>query len=201
MKLYSDFRRQRTGQILGDVIALVVLVAGILLAVTIHGTITALDTIGRNVQESGRGLSSTMSDVGDALSSTPLIGESIGGPFDAASSAADSLATAGENWQLGVHTLAAIVSWMIVAIVVAILALAWVRPRLSSAVRRGRLARLAASPNAVELLAFRALTEHEPRDVLAVDPAVIAAWRRGDPAVVRHLAALELRSAGVRLPR
>jgi hypothetical protein len=200
VKLYSDVPRQRLTQILGDVVALAVLIGGVIVALTIHGAITALDTIGRNVQQSGQGLSSTMSDVGDALSSTPLIGEGISAPFDAASGAAAELATAGENWQLGVHTLAAIVAWTIVAIVVVILAFGWIRPRLVGAVRRGRLARLASSANALELLAFRALVERAPRDVLALDPAVMDAWRRGDPGVVRRLAALELRSEGVRLP-
>jgi hypothetical protein len=88
-----------------------------------------------------------------------------------------------------------------VAIIVAVLTLVWIRPRARDAVRRGRLARLATSPNAVDLLAFRALTERDPREVFAVDPAVMDAWRRGDPAVIRRLAALELRSAGIRLPQ
>jgi hypothetical protein len=200
VKLYSDFGKQRTWQVLGDVIALVVLIGGIVTAVSLHNLIAAFDSIGRDVEESGRGLASTMSDVGESLSSTPLIGESISGPFDAASSAAGTLASAGENWQLGVHLLATIAAWTVVAIVVATLLFAWIRPRLVGAVRRGRLARLTRIPNAVEVLAFRALMNRSPRDLLGVDPSVMGAWRRGDPGVIRDLAALELRSSGIRLP-
>jgi hypothetical protein len=201
MKLYSEIAGQRSRQIIADVIGVVVLVLGIVAAVTVRNVIAAFDAIGRDVQESGEGLSSTMSDVGDSLSGTPLIGESIGVPFDAASNAATSLAQAGENWQTAVHTLAAIAGWTLALIVIAILALAWLRPRIVGAVRRGAVARLTRSPGAVELLAFRALVEQSPRDVLGVDPAVVDRWRRGDPAVTRQLAAMELRSAGLRLPR
>ncbi len=199
MKPYSDFARQRTLQILGDVIALLVLVGGILAAVAVHGTIVTLDAVGREVQASGEGLSATMTDVGDALSSTPLIGEGISAPFGAASDAADSLAAAGENWQLGVHTLAATAAWTVVAIIVAALLFVWFRPRIVGAVRRGRAARLAAAPNARELLALRAIVDLPAEQVLALHPNAMDAWRRGDPAVIRDLAALHLRASGVRL--
>jgi hypothetical protein len=200
VKPYSDFSRQRLVQILSDVAAVVLLVCGILMAVAIHDAIAAFDRIGRDVEESGRGLATTMSDVGESLSSTPLIGESISEPFDAASSAAGTLVSAGRDWQLGVQTLAAISAWTVVAIVVVFLAAVWIRPRLAGALRRGRLARLTRSPNAVEVLAFRALTSRPPRELEGIHPSVMDAWRRGDPDVIRRLAALELRSAGVRFP-
>lgn len=200
MKLYSELATQRSRQIVADVIGVIVLGLGIVVAVTVRNTIAAFDAIGRDVQTSGEGLASTMSEVGENLSSTPLIGEGISAPFDAASGAATTLAQAGENWQLGVYTLAAIAGWTIAAIVVAILVFAWIRPRLAGAVHRGSVARLTRAPGAVELLAFRALVEQSPRDVLALDPTVVERWRRGDPVVTRQLAALELRSAGLRLP-
>ncbi|RUR01827.1 hypothetical protein [Labedella endophytica] len=200
MKLYSDVASQRTRQIIADVLGVLVLVVGIVVAVTVRNGIAAFDAIGRDVQTSGEGLASTMSEVGENLSSTPLIGEGISAPFDAASGAATTLAEAGENWQLGVHTLAAIAGWTIAAIAISILVFAWIRPRIVGAVRRGAVARLTRMPGALELLAFRALVEQSPRDLLDVDPAVVERWRGGDPAVTRQLAALELRAAGIRLP-
>jgi hypothetical protein len=200
MKLYSDVASQRTRQIVADITGMLILVLGIIAAVTVRNVIAAFDAIGRDVQTSGEGLASTMSEVGENLSAAPLIGAGISAPFDAASGAATTLAEAGENWQLGVYTIAAIAGWTIAAIVIAILAFAWIRPRIVGAVRRGAVARLTRSPGAVELLALRALMDRSPREVLDLDPAVVERWRRGDPAVTRQLAALELRAAGIRFP-
>ena len=199
MRLYSDVARQRAAQIIGDVLAVVVLIIGIMVAVAVHGTIAALGAIGRNVQESGTGLASTMTEVGDNLASIPLIGGSIRAPFDAASGAGGTLANAGRDWQAGVQALAAGTSGVIVAVVVLLLLLLWVRPRVVGAVRRSRLARLTRSPGSLELLAFRALTNRAPEHLVAIHPDVTGAWRHGDPTVVRRLAALELESAGLRL--
>lgn len=200
MKLYSELTPQRSRQVLADVIGILVLALGIVVAVTVRNTIAAFDAIGKDVQSSGEGLAATMSDVGENLSATPLIGGSISVPFDAASGAATTLAQAGENWQSGVYTLAAIAGWTVAAIVLVILILAWVRPRIRGAVRRGAVARLTRSPGAVELLAFRALVERPGHEVLALDPAVVERWRHGDPAVTRQLATLELNAAGLRAP-
>lgn len=200
MKLYSELARQRSRQVIADVIGVLVLALGVVVAVTVRNTIAAFDAIGKDVQSSGEGLAATMSDAGENLSATPLIGGSIRVPFDSASTAATTLAQAGENWQLGVYTLAAVAGWAVAAIVLAVLVLAWIRPRVRGAVRRGAVARLTRSPGAVELLAFRALVEHPAREVLALDPAVVERWRHGDPAVTRQLATLELNAAGLRAP-
>ncbi|MCU1424066.1 MAG: hypothetical protein JWM51_357, partial [Microbacteriaceae bacterium] len=50
-----------------------------------------------------------------------------------------------------------------------------------------------------DLLALRALTGQKLSMLASVDPDPVAAWRRGDPDVVRALAALELKSSGIRI--
>ena len=76
----------------------------------------------------------------------------------------------------------------------------WVRPRIVGAIRRAAVARLATASASLDLLAFRALATRPARAVTKVDSDVVAAWRRGDPEVIRRLAALELKASGVRLP-
>lgn len=199
MKLYSDFAQRRTLQIVGDVVALVVLVVGILTAVWIYQAIVALQAVGRDMAQSGSGFAATMSDVGDDLSGVPLIGDGIRAPFDAASRAGDTLAGAGESWQSGVAALAGLVGWTVAGIVVLVVVLGWIGPRIVGAVRRARLASLAASPTSVDLLALRALARRPAHLIARLDADAVAAWRRGDRDVIRRLAALELKASGVRL--
>jgi len=198
VKLYSDFPGRRTAEIVGDVFALLVLVTGIVLAVSIRNVIAAFDAIGRTVEQSGDGLASTMTDIGDGLAGIPLIGGSIRGPFDAASEAGGALADAGGDWQQSVQTLAAFVGWTVAALFVLVVLLGWIRPRIAGAVRRAGAARLASSPASIDLLAFRALATARPQDLSAIDVDVVGAWRRGEADVIRRLAALELRGSGIR---
>ena len=56
-------------------------------------------------------------------------------------------------------------------------------------------------PDGHELLALRALANGTLADLAGVGGDPVAAWRRGDPLVMRRLAGLELKRAGVRPPR
>lgn len=199
VKLYSDFARRRTFQIVGDLLAVAAVVVGIVVGVSLHDAIASLQAIGRDVARSGEGFSSTMSDIGDNLAGIPLIGGNIRAPFDTASGAGDTLVDAGERWQSGVASLAAIVGWAVAGLVVLVIAVGWILPRVTAAVRRARLAGLGALPESLDLLAFRALATQPPQDVARLDPDIVAAWRRRDPVVLRRLAALELKASGIRL--
>jgi hypothetical protein len=71
---------------------------------------------------------------------------------------------------------------------------------------RIRYARLAGAAVAcrerdADLLALRALTSVPVRRLRTVTDDPASSWRRGDPDVVRALAALELRRLGLRAPR
>lgn len=200
MKLYSDFWGTRAYQVAGDVVAAVVLTLGIVLAIAIHNAIAAFRGIGAQVERSGGDFSATLGSIGRQLGGVPLIGGGIRAPFDAASGAGSTLAKAGADWQVGVERLASLAGWTVALLVILVVLAGWVRPRLVAAVRRGRLARLADRGGNLELLAFRALA-HRPAAALAkVDDQAVSAWRRGDPDVIRALAALELKAAGIRLP-
>lgn len=199
MKLYSDFGGRRVYQVLGDVAAVAVIVVGIVVAVAIHDAIAAFKGIGADVTKSGDDFSSTMTDIGSTLSGVPLIGSGISAPFATASDAGGTLADAGTNWQTGVEHLATLVGWTVAALVVLVVLVGWVRPRVVGAIRRAAIARLASASPSLDLLALRALTTRPAKAVTRLDEDVVAAWRRGDPEVIRRLAALELKASGVRL--
>ena len=171
MKLYSDFGGRRVYQVLGDLAAVAVVVVGIVVAVAI----------------------------GSRLSGVPLIGGGISAPFATASDAGGTLADAGTNWQNGVEHLATLVGWTVAALVVLVVLVGWVRPRVVGAIRRAAIAKLASASPSLDLLALRALATRPAKAVTRLDEDVVAAWRRGDPEVIRRLAALELKASGVRL--
>ncbi|HEY8317381.1 MAG TPA: hypothetical protein VIG76_00985 [Amnibacterium sp.] len=195
MRLYSDLPRARALQIAGDAVALVVLVGGIVLAVALHGAIAALEDVGNRVAASGTGFSTTLGDIGRQLGGVPLIGSGIRAPFDGAAGAGSALATAGAGWSDGVERIAAIAGWTVALLVVLVVLAGWVRPRLAGALRRGTVARLSGD---VDLLALRALAGRPTRALAAIGPDAAAAWRRGDPDIVKRLAGIALADAGLR---
>ncbi|WP_375400286.1 hypothetical protein [uncultured Amnibacterium sp.] len=199
MKWYSDFGASRTYQIVGDVVAILVVVVGIVLGVTLHNAIDALKQVGANVESSGSDFSKTMGDIGRQLGGVPLIGSGIKAPFDAAGNAGTTLAQAGSNWQEGIERLATLVGWTVALLVLLLVLVGWVRPRLVGAIKRGILARLARRSPDLDLLAFRALANQPAAAVARVDPNAVTAWRRGDIEVIQRLAALELRASGIKL--
>ena len=199
MKLYSDFAARRTLQILADLIAVGVIALAIWAGVAVHAAIIVLADVGKNLEDAGSGLRKTMSDAGNTLGGVPLIGGGIRRPFDAASDAAQQLAQAGRTQQDIVETSALVIA--IAAAVIPTLAVlyVWLRPRVRFARRATSAWRVARLPEGSDVLALRALLSANARELHDIDPSPVGSWRRGDVAVVRALAQLELREAGVRL--
>lgn len=199
MKLYSDFPARRTRQILGDLFAVGLITVWILIGVFVYNLIMGLASFGIQMEDAGGQFRETMTEVSATLGDVPLIGSGIRAPFDGASDAGAALETAGIEQQQLVQTIA---TWLGVGVaVVPILTILtlWLVPRIRFAVRAGTLAKQLRAGASLDLLALRALSSQKLSTVLAVDADPLAAWRRGDPAVVRALAQLELEASGVRL--
>jgi hypothetical protein len=200
MKLYSDYAGHRSRQILFDVVALAAMAAWAWLGYTLYSLVMQLAEFGVQMQESGAGFKTTMTDVSDTLSGIWLIGDGIKAPFDAASDAGATLESAGIAQQDAVHQLALGLGIGIAVLPIVTILIFWLVPRVRFAVRAGTAKALLSSPASVDLLALRALSKQKIGAIGAIDPDAAGAWRRGDPEIVRKLAALELKSSGVRLP-
>lgn len=199
MKPYSDFAAQRTRQITVDLLAVVLIAAWIWLGAFVYSLVVGLTDFGVQMERAGAGFRSTMTDVGDNLGGVPLIGSDIRGPFDSASAAGATLEAAGRLQQAAVLDLATGLGVGIALIPVLCILAVWLVPRIRFARRAGHARSLAAAGAGVDLLALRALANQRLPVLASIDADPMAAWRRGDAAVVRDLAALELRSSGVRL--
>jgi len=199
MKLYSDFAGRRTAQIFADLVGLALIALVVWGAVLIHAAIAVLDEVGKSMRGAGDGFQKTMSDAGDTLGGIPLIGGGIRAPFDAASGAGGLLAQAGQAQQNLVDTAALVIAIASAVVPILVILFFWLRPRLRFARRATRAYRISQLADGVQLLALRALVDGDARELHQVAERPVEAWRHGEVGVVRALAALELREAGVRL--
>jgi hypothetical protein len=199
MKFYSDFAAQRSRQITVDVLAIAFMAAWIWLGVFVHSLVIGLTDFGKEMERAGAGFRETMTDVGENLGGVPLIGRGIRGPFDSASDAGATLEAAGASQQVAVQNLALGLGLGIAVLPVLAILVLWLVPRLRFARRAATVRRLVSAGAGIDLLALRALTSQRLTTLGAIDADPMAAWRRGDETVMRTLAALELKSSGVRL--
>ena len=199
MKLYSDFGPRRSRQIVADVTALALIGAWVWLGITVYSLIENLSVYGVQMEDAGAGFRETMTQVGETLGGIPLIGGGIRTPFDGASEAGGALEAAGQSQQVAINQLATVLGIGIAALPILTILLLWLLPRLRFAQRASRAQKLVKSGAGVDLLALRALASQNISALAAVAPDAMAAWRRGDDQVMRKLAALELKSSGVRM--
>ena len=199
MKIYSDFAGRRTRQIISDVVALGAAALWVWFGATVFSLVNGLAEWGRQMQEAGAGFEGTMSDIGETLGGIPLIGPGIRLPFDGASGAGAALEEAGRVQQEAVYQLALALGVGLAALPILMILVVWLVPRILFIRRAGRATEIVKADAGLDLLALRALTTQKLGAITRVDADALGAWRRGDPEVVRRLAQLELKAAGVRL--
>lgn len=198
MKIYSDFWPQRAIQIAADALAVLVISLGVWLAVIIGSAIAAVAELGRQLRGAGEGFSSAMLDAGDALGQVPLVGDSARLPFDAASTSGVAIADFGTATESFIETTGIVVGVITALAITVLVCWVWLRRRIDFVRRATAADRLQRLDDGHDLLALRALVAGSHRDLVAISRSPVQAWRSGDPAVLRGLAALELREAGVR---
>ena len=200
MKLYADLPARRLRQVVGDVLLVLWVVAALLLARAVHEATLLLAAPGRELEEAGSGLADRFREAGSAVDGTPLLGDELEAPFAGAGGAADKVAAAGVAQVAAVEQLA---TWLAVAIgvVPVLLALAVYLPRRWRFVRAASAGqRFVDADQDLDLFALRALSGQPLPRLAAISHDPAGDWRRGDPAVVRRLAELELRTVELRPP-
>lgn len=198
MNFYSDFAPRRTRQIIGDIAALLAIAAWAWLGATVFQLVSNLATFGAQMENAGSGFKKTMVEVGEALGGIPLIGGGIRVPFDGASDAGDALQTAGQSQQVAVSQLAIGLGAGIAVLPILMILILWLVPRIRFAGRSAHARSMIDAAAGVDLLALRALANQKISALSGVSPNAMDAWRRGDETVMRALAQLELKSAGVK---
>jgi hypothetical protein len=199
MKLYSDYGAQRARQITFDLFAALNIGLWVWLGWWLYSLVMRLQAFGRQMEQAGAGFRGTMTNIGDDLGGIWVIGGSIRAPFDQASRAGGALESAGQSQQEAVHNLALGLGIGIAVLPVLTILIFWLVPRIRFAVKASKAKAMLSHENSRDLLALRALCSQKLSALAKIDDDPAGAWRREDEKVLRALASLELKSAGVRL--
>lgn len=184
----------------GDIWFVFWTLAWIWAAFKLHDLVMNLAAPGLAIRDGATSLGDSIASAGDSIGGVPLVGESLASPFEGMSSAAMAIADAGAAEAEAVSKLALFLSVALGIVAIASYAVVWIPIRIAFIRRATAAQKFVDADEDLDLFALRAMTR-QPLHILARisdDPA--GAWRRGDPAVVRALAALELRAEGLRLP-
>jgi hypothetical protein len=204
MRLYAQNPALRLRQLAADVGLLVWIVGWVLAARAVHGAVLLLAEPGQAVEDLGRSVGGSMESAAGVAEDVPLVGDELAAPFGALADASGSVRGAGQSAQDAVDTLATILAVALVVLPVGWLLLRWLPWRMrwlreATAAQRVLTGSRAGGPD-LELLAARAMATAPLPRLAALPSGTGAAWRAGDPAAVRALAALELDRLGLRLP-
>jgi hypothetical protein len=185
-------------QACADVSVLLWLVLWFIIGKAVHTAVSAFAEVGRQVEGGANGIAGNLDSAGHGAGRIPLVGDTVSKPLTAAGNAARDLAGAGHGLDERATTLAVILALAVAIPPALAVAVPWLLLRLRFARRAGAAATLARSPGGDRLLALRALTNAPLSRVLTVGPDPVEAWRKGDPETIRLLAALELKSVGLK---
>jgi hypothetical protein len=186
-------------QLLADLLAVGWIALCVWVARTAEEFLLRLQGPARTLTGAGESIRGAFDDAARTASGVPFVGDDLARALGTGTGAGDSLANAGREQMEAIASVAFGTAVAIVVLGALPVLLTWLPLRL----RYARQARSAVTARTVDtdLLALRAITRLPVRRLLKIAPDPAAAWRRDDRPVVRALAALELRSLGLRSPR
>lgn len=201
MKLYADRPGRVLGQLLGDLVVVILVYLAVRLGLGTHEKVAALAAPGRDAEDAARSTAGSMRDAAGNVDGTPLVGDAVAKPFKALAATSRQLAESAQAYQDSVEKLAVLTGVLVAALPIVLLLAIWLPRRIAWVVEASAASRLVrTAPGAADLLAVRALARQPLRGLARLDPSVVHGWKAGDPAATAVLARLELAELGLRLP-
>jgi hypothetical protein len=199
MRIYAERPGRAALQLLADLLVVGWIAGCVFVARTAHDLLLRLQEPARALTGAGESIRGAFDDAARTASGVPFVGDDLARALGTGTGAGESLATAGRDQMEAVASFALGTGIAIVVFGALPVLLVWIPSRM----RYARQARSAVTARAVDtdLLALRAIARRPVRKLLRVAPDPAAAWRHGDRAAIHALAALELRSLGLRAPR
>ena len=194
---YATTPARLAGQVISDLLVGTWIAVWVVVGLAVHHAVAAIASVGTQVQDGANGLADNLDSAGESANRIPLVGETMSKPLQAASEAAADLAGAGQNLHSTATWLAVLLAIAVAAPPILAIGMPWLALRIKFFRRKWTVIALAQTPAGEQLLALRALANRPLRHLTEVRADPVGAWRVQDPAAVRGLAALELRSAGV----
>lgn len=198
---YASRPGRLLAQLISDVAVMLWTAMWVLVGMAVHSAVSTIAQVGRQVETGANGVSENLSSAGDSTDNVPLIGDTLSKPLRAASDAALDIAGAGHNLDTTASWLAWVLALAVAAAPILFVAMPWLYLRVRFFRRKWTAITLASTVAGEQLLALRALANRPLSKLTAVSDDPVGAWQRQDQAAIRGLAALELRSAGMRLRR
>lgn len=201
MKLYADTPRAALRQLITDLLVVAWIYAWVRAAMWLHDLVQKLAVPGAKLEGAGGGLADNLAEAGGKVGRIPLVGDELTAPFNRAAQAARSVAEAGRDQQEFVGDLALALAVVLLLFPLGLVVFGWLPLRARWMRRASAAASLRGQAAGRDLLALRALAGQPLRRLAKIDPDVAAKWRAADPSTVDALAALELRSLGLKPTR
>lgn len=200
LRPYARTPWRLAGQLLADLFVLVWVVVWVRVGMAVHRTVLLLAEPGRRLSSGADGVAGGLTDAGRQVDRVPGVGDDLRGPFDRAAGAAGSIAAAGRRQVEAVQTLSTLLGVVVAAAPILIVLLVWLVLRIRFTVRATTAQRFVDAEPDLRLFALRAMANQPLRRLARISDDPVAAWQTGDAAVIRALAALELRDTGLAPP-
>ena len=194
---YATTPARLAGQVLSDLVVAAWIALWVIIGLAVHRAVATIASVGTQVSDGATGIADNLDSAGESAHRIPLVGDAMSKPLRAASEAAADLAGAGQNLHGTATWLAVLLAIAVASPPILAIAMPWLFLRIRFFRRKWTVIALAQTPAGEQLLALRALANRPLRRLTEVSSDPVGAWRVQDPAAVRGLAALELRSAGV----
>jgi hypothetical protein len=186
-------------QLMSDITVSIWTVIWVFVGLAVHSAIATIAVAGRQVESGSKGIAGNLASAGHGAQHIPLVGDAVSKPLTAASEAALEIAGAGHDLDTTATWLAVVLALAVAATPILVVTAPWLFLRVRFFRRKWVVTALAATAAGQQLLALRALANRSPAKLAAVSGDPVGAWRREDPVIIRRLAALELKAAGIRL--
>jgi hypothetical protein len=198
---YATTPARLLAQLISDLVVIAWTTVWVLVGMAVHAAVSTIAEVGRRVETGANGVSDNLNSAGDSTDNVPLIGDTLSKPLRAASDAALDIAGAGHSLDTTASWLAWVLALAVAAPPILFVAMPWLFLRVRFFRRKWTAITLASTAAGEQLLAMRALANRPLAKLAAISPDPVGAWRNYDTVAIRGLAALELRSAGVRIRR
>ncbi len=198
MRLYADRRGVMARQFVSDLLVVAWVVFWIWAATRVYDTVEKLAVPGQKLEGAGEGMAGGLTDAGDKVDNVPAVGDALSSPLDRAAGAANSLAEAGRAQQEAVQNLAITLVVLLLIVPLGLILFVWLPLRIRWIRRASFATALRGVRTGRDLLALRALANQPLRRLAAIGPDPATAWRDAEVSTVDKLAALELRTLGLR---
>jgi hypothetical protein len=195
---YATTPARLLAQLVSDVLVALWIAVWVLVGMAVHSAVSTIAEFGRQVEGGAKGIGHNLDSAGNGAHKVPLIGDALSKPLSAAGEAARDIAGAGHNLDTTASWLAWLLALAVAAPPILAVAMPWLFLRVRFFRRKWTAIALAGTPAGEQLLALRALANRPLRKLTLVSEDPVGAWRNQEIAAIRGLAALELRSAGIR---